>query len=764
MHLLLGRKRDANAALRRFLHLRISKAAPILEFNVPPGGVGLGADQVGARPSDEDAVASIKSLGQLNPMMEEKSARLESFLVHLRVFDAVRDRALWSQLDRLSDPLARCTTEDMGSYINELDRLLRTNHLTELAPLLRRALLTTWLLPDQVECLLDAWNGRGVAGCKSDAVANARQLFLDLPKYFEGPFLPHTGTIAKHLGDAIREDAQASLYILAVLGKRSLVLEREGSSGSRGCFDIDPAQLIEKLVKSVKLCARDCTTQLSASRKAIRVLALLRSSDRLEALRQVLEWAEHVCGSDKPTVPIQIAVSLAAACLEHLREDPSTRQAPEVLTSMERWVAIAGELLRSSEPILPEVHCAAGEVYVAVGAATVLLGIMNKMEFASVEFSTHAASSLLRSLHHGTTLVTTQMLSHLASQPALFAPNQPSSNVSVLVSALEKFQKPARRHVRLADRLRLSTTLPVVFAFAPTKQDREVVQRMLQISLARALHQSNKRQEPLLDYAIACFLHFLSRMNIFCEEVAATMSAFPESTRVSVFFAEALLRCDPQRTVELAGICLRVCDRVRYFVDKENPSSDAVHRAANVLRYVVEKRCPELGAQGAALQSAQRGPMPAQLFEIRRQGAGAEKPQGALSEGVNEAYIGPQPSSSCCASAPPLALTAPSPHPPHVEEEVAEASHPSLLKSRRKSASQCSQVTSPSADSSARDPSTAPANLATPQQRRRSSDGGAPRYFGGCAPGRPMEKREAFSVAGVAHEPTVPPTKVQRQL
>lgn len=58
---------------------------------------------------------------------------------------------------------------------------------------------------------------------------------------------------------------------------------------------------------------------------------------------------------------------------------------------------------------------------------------------------------------------------------------------------------------------------------------------------------------------------------------------------------------------------------MRYFVDREDPSSDAVHRAGSVLRYVAEKRCPELGLQGAALlHGAARGSMPAQLFAIRQ--------------------------------------------------------------------------------------------------------------------------------------------------
>lgn len=71
--------------------------------------------------------------------------------------------------------------------------------------------------------------------------------------------------------------------------------------------------------------------------------------------------------------------------------------------------------------------------------------------------------------------------------------------------------------------------------------------------------------------------------------------------QVAGFFCDALLRSEPQHSAELLGVALRVCDRVRYFVDREEPSSDAVHRAGSVLRYVAEKRCPELGLQGPAL-------------------------------------------------------------------------------------------------------------------------------------------------------------------
>ena len=43
--------------------------------------------------------------------------------------------------------------------------------------------------------------------------------------------------------------------------------------------------------------------------------------------------------------------------------------------------------------------------------------------------------------------------------------------------------------------------------------------------------------------------------------------------QVAAFFCDALLRCDVQHSAELLGVALRVCDRVRYFVDREEGES-----------------------------------------------------------------------------------------------------------------------------------------------------------------------------------------------
>lgn len=188
-----------------------------------------------------------------------------------------------------------------------------------------------------------------------------------------------------------------------------------------------------------------------------------------------------------------------------------------------------------------------------------------------------------------------------------------------MLSALQRFQKPAAISTRRADRVRLCSVLPTLFALSPWKKDRETVQRILQASLLKALRQTSA-EEPLLDFVAACFIHFLSRLEVFQTEAGASASAFPESTKISTFFCDALLQCEPTKKTELAAVVLRVCERVRYFVDRERPKSDAVHRAANALRYAMEKKCPELGVEAAILvQGAYRGSMPAELFALRQE-------------------------------------------------------------------------------------------------------------------------------------------------
>lgn len=91
------------------------------------------------------------------------------------------------------------------------------------------------------------------------------------------------------------------------------------------------------------------------------------------------------------------------------------------------------------------------------------------------------------------------------------------------------------------------------------------------------------------------------------------LTAFVESSRISAFFVEALLRVDPTKSADLATTVLKVTGRVNQFVDREAPKSDRIHKAAYVLKHVMEKRCPELGKLDVKLQG---GGLPAELFSV----------------------------------------------------------------------------------------------------------------------------------------------------
>ena len=43
----------------------------------------------------------------MSPTMDDKYSRPEAVAAHLRAFDAVRDKALWKQLEKLLDPLVQ---------------------------------------------------------------------------------------------------------------------------------------------------------------------------------------------------------------------------------------------------------------------------------------------------------------------------------------------------------------------------------------------------------------------------------------------------------------------------------------------------------------------------------------------------------------------------------------------------------------------------------------------------------------------------------
>eukprot|EP00930_Biecheleria_cincta_P034145 TRINITY_DN23615_c0_g1_i1.p1 TRINITY_DN23615_c0_g1~~TRINITY_DN23615_c0_g1_i1.p1 ORF type:complete len:1429 (+),score=252.04 TRINITY_DN23615_c0_g1_i1:62-4348(+) len=670
--LLLSKKRDAHAALRRYLHLRIAKSAPLLARSsaalagaiVPSDrGAQVAADALQKLwASDQDSgEALLDGLAKFSPALEEKVPRPEVVLMHLRTLDGVRDKSLWSQLDHLTNPYISDSSQELASHLLELDERLRFHKLGELTSLVRRALLSTWLLPCGVFVLLDLWRDAGQcangSGGALEQFEAARHAVANLPKYIPGPFLSHAGAIVRRLCASSTEDAYAALRSLSSLGKRVLVLQAH-------CFDlpasfIDSSDLEGALVEAVAVASKDVTTRASASRKAVKVLGLLPATPvKARVAQALLSWAEEQILRCKPTVdaadsetrePVEedeLCLAAALHLASAIMAQPACRLEPFQKPDSKAWLENARHILCSGFQASSDVRCAAAELVAVTGSQSqiyeLLLDPTHNTDLLPLEASesrpsqdcgvaadifrpwldplpAHAACSVIRVLRHGSVPLSTLLVTGISSRfCACLAPGRPTYEAELLLQALQSLQRPPpTAYTRLADRLRLCTTLPSIFALALLKRHRDSAQRMLQASLQKAVRQSSAKQEQLLDFSIACFIHFISRLDVFLQEISLVASAFPESSKVAEFFIEAMLGCDLHQSAELAGVALRVCDRVRYFVDREHPKSDAVHKAAFVLRHVVEKRCPQMGIQSSALlQGSKEGSMPAELFAI----------------------------------------------------------------------------------------------------------------------------------------------------
>lgn len=621
LYQLLARKRDGHAALRCFLQVR-SRGCPVLSPESALRGVSMIPVAAGTTPgsreealavspaappqdADVQATMAVEALARVSPLMEDRCSRIETHLKDLKGLDLVRDRALWKVLDQLTKHSSTHTTSTISEQLVELDDLLRRKGLEDLRPLLRRCLLTPWLLSDQVSSLLGQWDdsSTGISMVAQAAVA-------ELATYFPGPFLPHVPRIAEHLQDTSIDSVHAALRALASLGKRHASVSGAGSPAPAS-----PSEFASDLLEAVgRLCAAKPSDASSVCRKALRTFGVLPDEAARASMAKILEWS-----TNNASVSIGgagwIALRLVAACFDW---------SLEVLPCRREWIARARAVLRDrSTPVEFSMQCAAVELLAAAGDATELTVVFESCDDASLRL--HASSSALRAIRRGTLVLNTGILQHMACEVcAAFALDRVSDEVSGFLDALQKLLKPTsafpgvapsgHMQLRQADRVRLCSTLPALFAQSPVKKDREIAQRLLQSSLARASRQSRAQQLPLVDFAVAYFLHFLARVPAFMEEANLSASAFQESTRISTLFVEALLRADQPKSYELARIVLRVTERVRLFVDKEDPTSDKVQKAAYVLKYVVEKLCPQIGAIDKTLQGVSRGCMPADLF------------------------------------------------------------------------------------------------------------------------------------------------------
>jgi hypothetical protein len=285
-HQFLDRKREGHAALRRFLSLRLTKSSPVLTTNpiasslaqVSPNGAGIALEDE-ASGSVDVAALSVQCMARVSPLMEDKNA-YNAYSDHVgdfKNFDLIRDMELWSLMDRLTNPTSTVTTPEIGPLLVELKHVIsraqqsqrNTNSLgsiENLRPLLRRCLLTSWLLPDQVSGLLAIWATKSAEDedTPSPMAIIAQKAISELPKYFPGAFVPHVAAVAEHLLDERLDSVKAALHTLAAVGKFRTVVSPTPSTGSEAFGD--PQAFAERLVVAIKrLCSEEKDTYCQSS-------------------------------------------------------------------------------------------------------------------------------------------------------------------------------------------------------------------------------------------------------------------------------------------------------------------------------------------------------------------------------------------------------------------------------------------------------------------------------------------------------------------
>lgn len=257
------------------------------------------------------------------------------------------------------------STSKLGESLQELDRLLRVHRLGELAPLVRRGLLSTWLLPDQVAQILDLWKGSSEvlddAPC-SELVAAARTTISYLSKSFPGAFMPFAGELAKQLPNSSAEDAKVILQTLAAIAKR--VLKGEN------CPQLSVQGLPEALLEALGVAGDSRASRASMSRKVAKILLLLPSGERSMVCMELLKWAEENVSldmSDDVSPNAAISLQLASALLEwNKREDfPQLESAT--------WLKEARQVLATPNSQHDErrsdLQCAAADLMAVTGSS-----------------------------------------------------------------------------------------------------------------------------------------------------------------------------------------------------------------------------------------------------------------------------------------------------------------------------------------------------------------------------------------------------------
>mmetsp|Transcript_49476 Transcript_49476/g.111011 ORF Transcript_49476/g.111011 Transcript_49476/m.111011 type:complete len:1260 (+) Transcript_49476:18-3797(+) len=634
--LLLARKRDANRALQKFLRARRHHASPVLEAG-PGASSALALSSAGASPEKAvelrevvaDGASALQDLARLSPLLEERQARTDLCLTLLRTFDAVRDKTLWETLHTLSQ--AALPAAELAKLLVEMDRLLRVHRLTELTPVLRRALMCTWLLPEHAQEMLRLWQGGGT----DEMQAAARSALLHLPRFFPQAFLPHITMVTDALPRCDVHATRAGLRVLHSVGKclASLAGQDPHLADSPTQSSIARSSLVQVLLPAMSRAAHVEDMQAhglvhetgcEACRHGIRALCLLPASEEEAAVQEILQLAQDT-QSVANDASLASSLRLATACFEWQAEALRIQRS-DLSWAAEghgRWVGAAWKAIEDGYMMRPQ-SCMAAVSLLAAAGVEVVMEVPAAMEDKRLleQFLLQSALALMRGLRRATLPLNTKLLNHVAQLvSAVIGCGGGPAPVDKIIAALQKFQKPGAARMRVADHLRVAGTLPVTLAFSELKRHRESAVRLLQASLAKSARRQVNEQETLLDFLLACFVHFLSHLDCLASEAEAILSPYKATTVVVGLLAEALIQCDEQtQSAEFAGAALRITERVRFFVDRERPDSDLIQKAAQCVKYGVEKSCQYMQKVVALSQQSgsSRGSMPAELYDLKR--------------------------------------------------------------------------------------------------------------------------------------------------
>eukprot|EP00405_Crypthecodinium_cohnii_P031593 CAMPEP_0206524098 /NCGR_PEP_ID=MMETSP0324_2-20121206/68000_1 /ASSEMBLY_ACC=CAM_ASM_000836 /TAXON_ID=2866 /ORGANISM="Crypthecodinium cohnii, Strain Seligo" /LENGTH=1559 /DNA_ID=CAMNT_0054018637 /DNA_START=19 /DNA_END=4698 /DNA_ORIENTATION=- len=635
---LLTKKRQLNSSLLRYVRARLASGGPLMvsssaHFHGPissssslvtttfPGV----AQRPGQCPDDLEAIVSeaIRTIVQCGPSSEEFAVNKKadasdlqrSAQALLASLDGVRDRNLWVYLeealsgyhiDRQSSTTRQTSMEELKIILNELGTSLRVHHLNFLAPVLRRALLSTWMLPQQASFLFKSFvqpsasKSAEALSPESDNDDNLlpRQalatVLKHLPKCLPQVCKSLVPTLVDHLAEPRRDVSEVSLSMLSTLSKMWRQ-EDLPSLHPLPSIEMDGQQFAQKLIQALISQSTDALADLrKVTKKAVRCTELLLAEgSRVDSLKHLETrcseqlLVQDMSSSESGCLPLFLMGAIMATTTSKNGEEASGLAA----STTSKWIQHATDIAKGALSS-PHLLAAAAEVLagtnsfekieellrllllkqgspehssgclVAIADDTVSLEQAALAGDRSEHMSEVAVGMLfatsVRAMRSGHLAMTVPLLSRLAEvQPTLEG-----------LTVLRKCLKIGRNDGVLKS-LRLLSTLPCVCALSEDSKLREAAKQMLQAVFLATLRRQSTTEEALMDLSVSYFVHFLAHLRILEEEaLGPDLTSYPKSSKVASFFFETLQKVSSKEVAQ----SLRCVAAIRACRDRTLPA------------------------------------------------------------------------------------------------------------------------------------------------------------------------------------------------